>query len=195
VRGAAGRRRDGRSLRRRPGGRKKAATIARRLAAIAEAHKAAGHPSPTADAVVKTVWSGVRRTHGTAQEGEGRKVGIPYGSNPTTCPVRAVRAWLEAAAVTDGPLFRRVDRHGRRLPDRLGDRAVALAVKRAATPASLEPARYAGHSLRAGLATAASNVPERVIALQTGHRSMTVLRRYIRQGSLFTENAAAAVGL
>jgi site-specific recombinase XerD len=36
------------------GGRKKAATIARRLAAIAEAHKAAGHPSPTTDAAVKT---------------------------------------------------------------------------------------------------------------------------------------------
>jgi len=60
-----------------------------------------------------------------------------------------------------------------------------------------DPARYAGHSLRAGLATAAAaaNVPERVIALQTGHRSMKILRRYIRQGSLFAENAAAAVGL
>jgi hypothetical protein len=38
-------------------------------------------------------------------------------------------------------------------------------------------------------------VPERVIALQAGHRSMKILRRYIRQGSLFAENAAAAPGL
>jgi hypothetical protein len=55
-----------------------------------------------------------------------------------------------------------------------------------------------GHSLRAGLATAAAasaGVQERVIAQTTGHKSMTVLRRYIREGSLFNENAASAVGL
>jgi hypothetical protein len=38
-------------------------------------------------------------------------------------------------------------------------------------------------------------VPERVIALQTGHKSMAVLRRCICSGSLFRENAAARVGL
>ena len=51
--------------------------------------------------------------------------------------------------------------------------------------------------LRAGLATsaAAAGVEERVIAQQTGHRSLVVLRRYIRTGELFRQNAAAAVGL
>ncbi|HEV8639318.1 MAG TPA: hypothetical protein VG370_34350 [Chloroflexota bacterium] len=73
-------------------------------------------------------------------------------------------------------------------------KAVALVVGRAAAAAGLDPAKYAGRSLRAELATAA-NVPERVIALQTGHKSMTVLRRYIREGSLLRENAAARVGL
>jgi hypothetical protein len=34
-----------------------------------------------------------------------------------------------------------------------------------------------------------------VIARPTGHKSMTVLHRYIREGSLFRENAAARVGL
>ena len=42
---------------------------------------------------------------------------------------------------------------------------------------------------------AAANVLERVIARQTGHKSMAILRRYIREGSLFRENAAARVGL
>jgi len=48
-----------------------------------------------------------------------------------------------------------------------------------------------------GLATAAAaaGVQERVIAQTTGHKSMTVLRRYIREGNLFNENAASAVGL
>jgi len=55
----------------------------------------------------------------------------------------------------------------------------------------------AGHSLRAGLATAAAaaDVPERAIMAQTGHRSLATLRKYIREGSLFLENAAAKVGL
>jgi integrase len=54
-----------------------------------------------------------------------------------------------------------------------------------------------GHSIRAGLATAAAaaGVQERVIAQTTGHKSMTVLRRYIGEGTLFNENAASAVGL
>jgi integrase len=54
-----------------------------------------------------------------------------------------------------------------------------------------------GHSLRAGLATsaAAAGVAERVIAAQTGHKGTEMLRRYIRAGSLFGENAAGAVGL
>jgi integrase len=61
----------------------------------------------------------------------------------------------------------------------------------------MDPSEVGGHSLRAGLATAAASagVQERVIAQTTGHRSMTVLRRYIREGNLFTENAASAVGL
>src|SRR5262249_40126808 len=38
----------------------------------------------------------------TDQEGEGRKVGIPYGSNPDTCPVRSLRAWIEDAGIESG---------------------------------------------------------------------------------------------
>jgi integrase len=57
--------------------------------------------------------------------------------------------------------------------------------------------QFGGHSLRAGLATAAAaaGVSERAIMNQTGHKSVTVARRYIREGSLFRENAAAGVGL
>ena len=37
------------------------------------------------------------------QEGEGAAVGLPYGSNPATCPVRAWRAWLEVSGITEVP--------------------------------------------------------------------------------------------
>jgi integrase len=61
----------------------------------------------------------------------------------------------------------------------------------------LDSDRYAGHSLRAGLATsaAAAGVSERAIMNQTGHRSVTMVSKYIREGSLFRDNAAAGVGL
>jgi site-specific recombinase XerD len=133
----------------------------------------------------------------TDQEGVGRKVGIPYGSNPDTCPVRVVRAWLEAAGLTDGPLFRAINRHGQVQTGRLSDLTVARVVKKLATAAGLDAAAYAGHSLRAGHATAAAmaGASERAIMAQTGHRSVQMVRRYIRDGSLFRDNSAGKLGL
>jgi site-specific recombinase XerC len=46
------------------------------------------------------------------QDGAGRKIGIPYGSNPETCPVRTVQAWLAEAGSDAAPLFRPISRHG-----------------------------------------------------------------------------------
>jgi integrase len=132
----------------------------------------------------------------TDPEEHGWKVGIPYGLAPATCPVRAVEAWVEVLPIADGPLFRAVDRHGRIHPTRLTAQSVALVVKKLMAKAGI-PGDYAGHSLRAGLApaAAAAGVPERAIMAQTGHRSLATLRKYIREGSLFLENAAAKVGL
>lgn len=133
----------------------------------------------------------------TDQEGAGRKTAIPYGLNADTCPVRALLAWIDAAGITEGPLFRSVNRHGTVQPGRLSGYSVAIVVKRHATTAGLDAERYAGHSLRAGLATSAAiaGASERSIMAQTGHRSFSMVRRYIRDGSLFRENAAARVGL
>src|ERR1017187_7397148 len=48
----------------------------------------------------------------TDQTWEGRRIGIPYGSNPDTCPVRTIQAWIEQAAISaSGPLFRSIKRH------------------------------------------------------------------------------------
>jgi integrase len=137
------------------------------------------------------------RVSKTDQEKSGRRIGIPFGSAENTCPVRALREWLETARIVDGPIFRPMDRFYRVQPTRLSDKAVALIVKRRAKAVGLDPARYAGHSLRAGLATsaAAAGASERVIMSQTGHRSADMVRRYIREGSLFRENAASLAGL
>ncbi len=151
------------------------ATIGRKLAAIAVAHRDAGLESPTEHGMVKRTLAGIRRKKGTAQnqkaallvddlrrmvaplgaslldrrdralillgfaaalrrselvalrfedvrfeeeglvltlrrsktnqEGRLETIAVAYGSEPTTCPVRALRAWLAAAGLVDGPLF------------------------------------------------------------------------------------------
>jgi len=131
----------------------------------------------------------IRRSK-TDQEGEGRRIGVPYGGRH--CPARALHAWLAAAGIAEGALFRRFDRRGRLLPLRLSDKAVARLVQGQAAALGLDPAAYGGHSLRAGLATAAAAAgkSERAIMAQTGHKSAEMVRRYIRDGELFRDNAA-----
>jgi integrase len=133
----------------------------------------------------------------TDQQGAGRKIGIPYGSNPETCPVRTMQGWLEAATIVSGPLFRALNRHGQVHPGRLSGIDVARVVKKLASRAGLDAGKYAGHSLRAGHATSAAiaGASERSIMNQTGHRSVQMVRRYIRDGSLFRENSAGKLGL
>ena len=106
--------------------------------------------------------------------------------------MRALRDWIDQAELTTGPLFRAVDKHGNVSPSRLTGRTVARVVKRAALRAGYDSSRFSGHSLRAGLATSAAQAgkPERVIMATTGHRSEKMVRKYIREGSLFSSCAS-----
>jgi integrase len=128
----------------------------------------------------------------TDQEGQGTVKGIPRGQSAATCPVAAVEAWISAAQLRSGPLFRRVYPSGRVGTKPLAAFHLVRVVKRLAEAVGLDPALYAGHSLRAGLATAAAAAGrgERAIMRQTGHRSERSVRRYIRDGRLFHDNVA-----
>ena len=128
------------------------------------------------------------------QEGEGRKVGIPRARRPELCPVAAVKAWTTAAEISAGPLFRAVGRWGHvQSEGRLSDRAVALVVQRAAKRAGIDSSNLAGHSLRSGFCTEAARAgaSERAIMSQTGHKSTTTLRGYIRDGGMFLDHPGA----
>src|SRR5690606_23604265 len=105
------------------------------------------------------------------QEGKGIRKGVPYGRYKETCPIRALHTWLERSEIKSEPIFRPVNRHEQVQDKRFSDRAVALVVKRWAEAAGLDPSRYSGHSLRAGMATSAASVgtPERDIMRQTSH--------------------------
>ena len=131
------------------------------------------------------------------QEGAGATLGLHFGDRPLSCPVRAVQDWMRHHTITEGPIFRSVDRHGNVSDRPLATGSVARIVKRAASRAGLDPAAYSGHSLRAGFATQAARAGahERAIMKHTRHKSEKVLREYIRDGQLFDENPTDALGL
>lgn len=134
----------------------------------------------------------------TDQEGAGETIGVLYGSNPATCPVRSLQAWLERANIVDGPIFREVDRHGRIGVKALTGDSVARIIQRHVRKLpGRDATRYGGHSLRAGFATsaAAGGASERSIMAQTRHKSVAIARRYVRHGSMWREHAGTALGL
>lgn len=122
----------------------------------------------------------------TDQLGEGADVPV-HAAGGALCPVRALRAWLDATKIVGGPIFRRVDRWGRVGTNALTGRAVALIVKKAAERAGIDADELAGHSLRAGFATTAARAGANLaeIGRVTRHASEGMIRRYIRQGTAF----------
>lgn len=130
----------------------------------------------------------------TDQLGSGRKVAIPFGRT-RWCPVQHLNDWLGRSQIEEGPLFRSVDRHGHIAAHRLSGEAVSIIVKRRVEAAGFDPELYSGHSLRAGLATSAAMAGASMwkIRQQTGHTSDAMLTRYIRDGDMFTDNAAGVV--
>lgn len=152
----------------------------------------------------------------TDQAAEGLMVAVPYGEDPATCPVRLTRAWLALLAsrgITSGPLFRRVDRHGRMggepgvtlagrgSPDgRMSGEMVNVIVQRGAAAARLKEGHHKikAHSLRAGGATGAylTGADLMTIGRHGGWRDGSpVLASYIRDIDRWRNNPMKEAGL
>lgn len=238
---------------------RKAATIDLHVAAIAFAHRAAGHEPPTSTEAVRATVKGVRRHLGTKvtrkapatadalkkmlrkipdtltgkrdrallllgfaaalrrselvslrvsdlertpegvlvhiarsktdQAGAGHTVAVPSGSKLR--PVQAVDAWLSAAAIAEGPIFRAIAKGGRVSPDALTDRSVATVVKERAAAAGLDPALFSGHSLRAGFVTSALAAGADLLKIThvTRHTKLETLAAYDRRAQAFRDHA------
>jgi integrase len=130
----------------------------------------------------------------TDQVAAGRKLAIPNGRT-RHCPVAALEGWIARAGLTEGAVFRPIYRHSRIKNARLSGEAVSLIIKERVARAGFDPARYSGHSLRAGLATSAAQAGVSILKIkaQTGHASDAMLGRYVRDGQIFANNAAGAL--
>jgi site-specific recombinase XerD len=130
------------------------------------------------------------------QEAKGRYVAIPHGKHENTCAVRALRNWLAIRPeCPNREVFLRLTKgheHSALYPE-----LIAHVVKRGAVMIGLDPRVFSGHSLRSGLITAAGEegLSDLLIAEQSGHRNMNVLRTYLRRTNVFRANTCAALDL
>lgn len=131
----------------------------------------------------------------TDQNHEGRYCAIPYG-NELLCPLRALKQWLKQSGIVGGPLFRRVHRNDRIEETPLVSLSVSNILRKRAQDAGLEKAEYfSGHSLRRGLATAASRDGASLSAImrQGRWKDVNTVIEYIEAAQRFEENAAASI--
>jgi integrase len=103
--------------------------------------------------------------------------------------VDALNAWLAAAKIEGGSIFRKVVRWGNISKRALEPSAVNAIVKQRATLAGLEPGEFSAHGLRSGYLTEAANrgIPLPEAMEQSRHRS-------VQQASSYYNSAAQRSG-
>jgi site-specific recombinase XerD len=136
------------------------------------------------------------------QDARGTKLWLPKGRTDL-CPVTALEAWLASAAITEGPLFRRIWRlppprvtkgaKPRPSParyrvgsDPIDTDSIALIVKNWTGLAGFDAAAFAGHSLRRGAISSGVAQGVHIARLKqfSGHASLKSLEEYIELDEL-----------
>jgi site-specific recombinase XerD len=127
----------------------------------------------------------------TDQAGVGQTIAIYNGTQLQA--VTALKAWLTAAGITDGYLFRPINKAGKVRETGLTDRSIANLVKHYAHLAGFEAATFSGHSLRSGFLTSAAENGASVFKMMeiSRHRSVETLRGYVRMAELFQDHAGS----
>jgi site-specific recombinase XerD len=127
----------------------------------------------------------------TDQESRGATIAIARGQ--TVCPVQAVRDWLDAAGITEGPIFRPISngKAARVGSTRLTGKSLNVILKGHAAAAGLDVKSLSPHSLRSGFLTSAARRGASVWKMQevSRHASIQVLSGYVRDAKLFESHA------
>lgn len=130
----------------------------------------------------------------TDQTGKGMVKAIPY-INGGLCAATALKVWLRAAGISDGPVFRSFNRNGLPKPTPMSDQAIAIIIKNAASRCGLDSTIFSGHSLRAGHVTEARSrgVADASTMATTGHKRVETLDIYDRRENAFSKTSAGSV--
>ena len=110
-------------------------------------------------------------------------------------PVKAIKVWLAASGISDGPRFCPVAKGWPALRPGLTYKSVCDQVKAYAGRVGLDPAAFGAYSLRAGFLTSAARRGASVFKMRdvSRHKSMDVLQAYVRDADLFRDHAGAGL--
>ena len=110
-------------------------------------------------------------------------------------PVEALNAWMEAASIKSGSIFRKIDRWGNLSSRPLDPKSVNDVVKQRAALAGLDPAEFSAHGLRSGYLTEAANrgVPLPEAMEQSRHRSVQQASSYYNSATRRSGRAARLI--
>ncbi len=110
---------------------------------------------------------------------------------------RMLVAWIDAAQIEDGPLFRRITRTGALGQKRLSPAAVSQIVKRLLTEAGLDPSYASPHGLRSGFLTQAAldGAPLPAAMRLSLHRSAAQAQKYYDDVNVADNPAADLLGI
>lgn len=135
------------------------------------------------------------RSSKTDQVGHGRVVGLHKGRG-RTCPVKALRAWLDRAPVGEW-VFRPINKAGVVGFGRMTDKSANNAIKEMVEAAGIDPEGYSAHSLRAGMTTdlVQAGLSVAQVKQRTRHASDSMVSRYTRPATELDSNYTKASGL
>ena len=120
--------------------------------------------------------------------------------------MRALARWLDAAAITDGPVFRRIWLPPQTSPDAppalpaigaeaLTPRSIARIVQARAAAAGFSGHEFGGHSLKRGALSTGMQAGAHAAQLRRlgRHKSFVVLGEYLEFGNLFDGHPLSSV--
>ena len=133
----------------------------------------------------------------TDQIGAGQHIEIPRRPNAINCPITALNDWLTVSGITNGAIFRPINRHGAISNERLTGKSVANIVKKRAEGLFEDTANIAGHSLRRGFVMSSLEADVSVVSImnQTRHASVNTLKEYSSEKKNYKTNALNAISL
>lgn len=127
----------------------------------------------------------------TDQQATGLVRALPFGA-PECCPASAIRAWLKAAEIEDGPLFRPVNRWDQVQERPLNPGAINDLLKTLGRACQFDfVPELSSHSFRRGLSTSAARerIDFELIKKQGGWKSDATVWEYIDEGQQLSNNA------
>tara|TARA_B100000965_G_scaffold123155_2_gene101902 strand:+ start:3241 stop:3735 length:495 start_codon:yes stop_codon:yes gene_type:complete len=129
----------------------------------------------------------------TDQQATGLVRALPFAGNPTCCPARAIKQWMDTADIAIGPLFRPVNRWDQVQARQLNPGAINDVLKTLGKACQFDfVPELSSHSFRRGLSTSAARerVDYELIKKQGGWKSDATVWEYIEEGQQFNNNAS-----